>query len=1083
MNVKISKPLCGLSLLILLFSSSAIAQKDVSGRLISVETKDPIQSASVQLKGQKTGTSSNQEGLFTLRVPSDAGILIISSVGFNTKEVSIGGKTSLGDIALEPLTGSLNEVVVTGYTSQLKKDITGSVSVIDVKEMNKQPTAQLANQLQGQASGVTVLSSGQPGEEPQIRIRGINTFGNNTPLFIVDGVPTQNISTINTNDIASVQVLKDAGAASIYGSRASNGVIIVTTKKGRGKVQVTYDGYYGTQRPKSGNIWNILSPQDMAQLKFNALANSGTPISASNPDALYGSGSKPILPDYINPTGAKEGDPSVDPSRYNVNPDYTTGNQLSDFYRIVKANKTGTDWYHEVNKPASIQNHDLTVSGGGDQGRYFLSMQHFNQEGTVIYTYLKRYSLRVNTEFNLSKKIRIGENLAYSVTDNNRITPGEGSFIGMAFREQPLIPVRDIMGNFAGTFGGQLGNAQNPVANAYRTRNNSGLGNRLFANVYGEADILPELTFRTSFGGESYAGTYHSFQYPTYENVENSSKNAYSESSYYGYNWTWTNTLNYRKTFGDHTVSLLAGVESYDNNYREMGGTTSDYFSFDPMYTNLSTGSGTPTSYSNRSTDGLWSQFGRLDYSFKNRYLLSATVRRDGSSKFVNNQYGVFPAVTAAWRLSEENFMKNVSWISDLKIRGGWGVMGNQLNVNTGNGYFTYNSNKNASYYDIAGTNNSIQQGFRAGQIGNPDAKWERDINSNIGLDATFLDGKVDFTIDYYKKDIKDLLYNPALPATAGNGTPPFVNIASMENTGIDLQLGVHSNFGRDLKFDGSMTFTTYNNKITKVTESADYFLTGDTRRFGQSINRNQVGHSVGQFYGYNITGFWNDQAEIDKANDEAKKATGNSTANYQTDIGLGRFRYEDVNGDGVITDADRTFIGNPNADFSYGLNLGLTYKAFDFSMFLYGTYGNDIWNNVKWWLDFYPSFAGAKSNTALNDSWTPERKNAKAPRQENKGFVSTNGVPNSYYIEKGNYLRAKNVTLGYTFSPDLLRKAYINSCRIYVQGANLFTITKYSGADPEVTASSQGGVTDFGVDEGAYPSTRNFIFGINLKF
>ena len=1084
MNHKIRKPFVGFLLLFVFLSSSLIAQKTVTGRVINQSTNDPVQGASVQVKGSTSGTSTNQDGLFNLQVPSDQSIIVISSVGFQKSEISVSGRTALGDIALITQAGSLNEIIVTGYTSQLKKDITGAVSVINVEEMTKQPTAQLANQLQGQASGVTVLSSGQPGEEPQIRIRGINTFGNNTPLFIIDGVPTQNISTINPNDVASVQVLKDAGAASIYGSRASNGVIIVTTKKGRGKVQVTYDGYYGTQRPKSGNIWDILSPQDMAQLKFTALANSGTPVTSANPDALYGGGTTPVLPDYINPTGAKEGDASVDPSLYNVNPDYTTGNQLSAFYRIVKANKTGTDWYHEVNKPAPIQNHDITVSGGGEQGKYYLSMQYFNQEGSVIYTYLKRYTLRVNTEFNLSKKIRIGENLAYSITDNNRITPGEGSFIGMAFREQPLIPVRDIMGNFAGTFGGQLGNAQNPVANAYRTRNNNGLNNRLFANVYGEADILDDLTFRTSFGGESYAGTYHSFQYPTYENVENSSKNAYSESSYYGFNWTWTNTLNYRKSFGDHTASLLAGVESYNNNYREMGGTTSDYFSFNPDYTNLSTGSGTPTSYSSRSTDGLWSQFGRLDYSYKNRYLLSATVRRDGSSKFVNNQYGVFPAITAAWRLSEESFMKNVSWISDLKIRGGWGVMGNQLNVNTGNGYFTYNSNKNASYYDIAGTNNSIQQGFRTGQIGNPDAKWERDINSNIGLDATFLDGKVDFTIDYYKKDIQDLLYNPALPATAGNGTPPFVNIASMENTGIDLQIGTHTNIGRDLRFDASLSFTTYNNKITKVTESADYFLTGDTRRFGQSINRNQVGHSVGEFYGYNITGFWNDQAEIDKANDEARKATGSATANYQTDIGLGRFRYQDVNGDGIITDADRTFIGNPHADFSYGLNLGLAYKKFDFSMFLYGTYGNDIWNNVKWWLDFYPSFAGAKSNTALYDSWTPENKNATAPRQENKGFVSTNGVPNSYYIEKGSYLRAKNVTLGYTFSsPDLMRKASISSFRIYLQAANLFTITNYSGTDPEVTASSQGGVTDFGVDEGAYPSTRNFIFGINLKF
>ena len=1083
MTHKTKKISVGLLLLFVFLGGSTFAQKTVTGRVINKATNDPVQGVSVEVKGSRTGTSTNQNGVFDLRVPADGSTLIFSSVGYQPLEMSVAGKSNLGDIGLTVQSGSLNEIVVTGYTSQAKKDITGAVSVVNVEEMNKQPTGQLANQLQGQASGVTVLSSGQPGEEPQISIRGINTFGNNKPLFIIDGVPTQNISDFNPNDVASVQVLKDAGAASIYGSRASNGVIIVTTKKGRGKVQVSYNAYYGTQQPKSGNIWNILSPQDMAQLKFNALANSGTPISPSNPDALYGPGPTPVLPDYITPTGAKEGDASVNPSLYNVNPDYTSGNELSGFYRIVKANKAGTDWYHEVNKPAPIQSHNLTVSGGGDQGKYYLSLEHFNQEGTVIYTYLKRYALRVNTEFNLSKRIRVGENLSYSITDNNRITPGEGSFLGMAFREQPIIPVRDIMGNFAGTFGGQLGNARNPVADAYRTRNNSGLNNRLFTNVYGEADIFPELTFRTSFGGESYAGNYHSFEYPQYENVENASRNSYTESSYYGYNWTWTNTLNYRKTFGEHNLSLLAGVESYNNNYRDMGGTTTDYFSFDPNYPTLSTGSGTPTSYSNRSSDALWSQFGRLDYSYKDRYLLSATIRRDGSSKFVTEQYGVFPSLTAAWRLSEESFMDNVTWLTDLKIRGGWGVMGNQLNVNVNNPYFTYNGNKNASYYDIGVTNNSIVQGFRTGQIGNPDAKWESDINSNIGLDLTILNGKVDFTIDYYRKDIQDLLLNPDLPATAGSGVAPYVNIASMKNTGLDMQLGIHTNFGKDVKFDAGLTFTTYNNKITKVTESANYFLRGDGRRFGETFNRNQVGHSSGAFYGYQITGFWNDQTEIDAANQEAQKASGNPAAVYQTDIGLGRFRYQDTNGDGIITDADRTFIGSPHADFTYGLNLGITYRNFDLSTFLYGSYGNDIWNNVKWWLDFYPSFAGAKSHTALYDSWTPDHKNATAPIQENKGFKSTNGVPNSYFVEKGSYLRAKNVTLGYTFSPEILNKAYISSLRIYVQAANLFTITNYSGADPEVTGSAVGGATDFGVDEGAYPTTRNFIFGINLKF
>ena len=1059
------------------FMQSFAQQKTITG---TVTAKDgtPLVGASVVVVGQTTGETTGSNGTFSISVPANAKTLRISYVGYESQDEAISGRTNIS-VTLAPSATNLNEIVVTGYGTQRKKDITGSVAVVNVENMNKQPTGQLSNQLQGQASGITVIGSGQPGEEPQITIRGVNTFGNNTPLFVIDGVPTQNISDFNPNDIASVQILKDAGAASIYGSRASNGVVIITTKQGQGKVKITYDGYYGTQRPQSGNIWHILSPQDMAQLKFDALANSGTPVTAATPDPLYGPGPTPVLPDYINPTGAHNGDPSVDPSLYNVNPEYSNPDDLANFYRIVKANKTGTDYYHAVNKPAAIQNHNLSVSGGGDLGRYFLSMEYFNQEGTVIETYLKRYTLRANTEFNISKRIKVGENLSYSIVDNNRITPGEGSFIGMAFREQPLIPIYDIMGNFAGTFGGQLGNAQNPVADAYRTRNNSGLNNRLFANVYADVDLLTDLTFHTSFGGESYAGTYHSFQYPTYERVENSSKNSYSESSYYGYNWTWTNTLNYRKTFGDHKVSVLAGVEAYDNNYREMGGTTSDYFSFDPNYTNLSTGSGTPTSYSDRSTDGLWSQFGRVDYSYKDRYLLSGTVRRDGSSKFVNQQYGVFPAVTAAWRISQEDFMKNISWLSDLKIRAGWGVMGNQLNVNPSNGYYTYSSDKNSSYYDIGGTNNSIQQGFQAGQIGNPDAKWEKDVNTNIGLDATLFQGKVDFTIDYYEKDIKDLLYNPSLPATAGSGTPPYVNIAGMKNTGVDMQLGGHFNISNDLKFDGSLSFTSYNNKITKITESADYFLSGDARRFGQSINRNQVGHSIGSFYGYDITGFWNSEDEISSANLQAQKATGDSTSVYQTDIGLGRFRYADTNGDGIVTEADRTFIGNPNPKFTYGINLGLTYKRFDFSMFLYGSQGNDIWNNVKWWLDFYPSFAGAKSETALYDSWTPTNHNAKAPLQENKGYVSTNGVPNSYYVENGSYLRAKNITLGYTFSPNIFKRASISSLRIYVQAANLFTITNYSGVDPEVT----GSVTDFGVDEGAYPSTTNYLVGINLKF
>jgi TonB-linked SusC/RagA family outer membrane protein len=1064
-----------------LSSIISFAQRVITGKVTGADNQ-PASGATVTVTGTNVATQTDATGSFSITVPPGKNSLTVTSVGFEPLNLPISGSEPLS-ATLKAATSNLNEVVVTGYTAQRKKDVTGSVAVVNVEEMNKQPTGQVANQLQGQAAGVTVIGSGQPGEEPQIRIRGINTFGNNTPLFVIDGVPTQNISTLNPNDIASMQVLKDAGASSIYGSRASNGVVIITTKTGKtGKTTVTYDGYYGTQVPKSGNVYNILTPQEMAQLKFNALANSGTPVTATKPDALYGGGAVPVLPDYIYPTGAMEGDPRVNPALYNVNPFYSTSAELNSFYRIVRANKTGTDFYHEIFRSAPTQSHNVSVSGGNERGRYLMSVNYLNQQGTLINTHFKRYTLRANTQFTVVKGVRVGENLAYSIVDNPRIGAlAEGSAIGMAFRQQPIIPVYDIKGNYAGSSGPGLGNARNPVAIQKRTSDNRGYGNRLFGNLYADVDFLRNFTFHTSFGGESFSGFSRAFTYPEYENSENNSVNTYTETSNYGFNWTWTNTLNFRKTFNVvHNLSILIGTESFNAKKDTNNANTQGYFSFDPNFTTLNTGSGTMSHISQRTTQGLWSQFGRIDYSFKDRYLLSGTVRRDGSSLFVNNKYGVFPAVTAAWRLSEENFMRGVPWIRDFKIRVGWGIMGNQLNVNPNNGFYTYVADRTSSYYDVAGTNNSLQSGLQVGQIPNPNAKWEKDINSNIGIDATLFNGVVDITADYYKKDIQDLLFNPTFPGTAGTGTVPFSNVAQVKNHGVDLAVGVHTNIIQDLKLNVTATFTNYHNEITTVADNQTFFFSGSQRRFGVNFVRNQVGHPIGAFYGYKIAGFWNDAAEIAAADQLAVKATNNPAATYQTAEGVGRFRYEDVNGDGQITADDRTFIGNPNPKFTYGLNIALDYKNVDFSMFLYGSQGADIWNNVRYWTDFYPSFAGAKSKTALYDSWTPTNHNAKAPIQENAGTFSTNNTPNSYYIENGSYLRAKNVTLGYTFPSSLLGRYGFSTFRIYVQAANLFTITKYTGLDPEINGN---GVTEFGIDEGSYPSQKQYLVGVSLKF
>lgn len=1065
----------------------------ITGRVTSAEDGAPLPGVNIIVKGTSVGTTTDTDGSYTISVTPGAK-LVVSFIGYATREIT--ATQAAVDIVLKAEITALSEVVVVGYTTQRRKDLTGAVSVVNTQQLQQLPAAQLTVQMQGRASGVTVLGSGQPGEAPQVRIRGLNTFGNNSPLYVVDGVPTQNINDINPNDVSSMQILKDAGSASIYGSRAANGVIIITTKRGKDKVRVQYDAYYGLQVPQSGNVWNLLNPQDAAQLKFNALKNTNPNQAIDDP--LYGSGDTPVLPDYITPQGAREGDASVDPALYNVNPNYTSVEEYNKFYRITRASKSGTDWFHEIFKSAPITSHNLSLSGGSDQGSYLFSVNYFNQKGTLINTYLKRYTLRSNSEYRVSNQIRIGENIAFSVSDNPRINAlQEGSAVSMAFREQTIIPVHDIKGNYAGGYGAGLGNASNPVAEQERTGNNSGLNNRLFGNVFAEIDFLEDFTLRTSFGGELYSGAYRSFSYPTYEDQENTTTNSYTENNFSGHNWTWTNTLNYQRIFNAiHDVKVLVGTEFYQNNGAYSGGTTNGYFSFDPDFTNLATGSGTQTNYSAKYSDALFSLIGRMDYTLYDKYLLGATLRRDGSSRFLNYRYGWFPAVSAGWRISEENFMDDIAWLDELKIRGGYGVMGNQLNVDAANAYTTYGGDRTSSYYAIDGSNASNAQGFQRTRIGNPDAKWEKNINSNIGIDLGLWSGRLDLTIDYFRKEIKDLLYNPELAGTAGLGTVPYVNVARMRNQGIDLSVSTEFDLTADLKLTAMVTFTTYSNKIIAIADGVDYFDQEGRRFSGSYIVRNAVGHSIGEFYGYKVAGFWDSQQEINQANAEAQQATGSPSAIYQSDVAVGRFRYTDTNGDNQITEADRTFLGNPNPDFSYGINIGATYRGFDFSIFLYGTHGNDIWNNVKWWTDFYANFQGAKSQTALYDSWTPDRQDAKAPIQETVGSFSTASVPNSYFVEKGSYLRAKNIQLGYTLPGGLLSKLKIERVRIYVQLANAFTITKYSGLDPEIgitsnTDNTSGGslnqsfssTTSFGIDEGVYPNQRQFLIGINASF
>jgi TonB-linked SusC/RagA family outer membrane protein len=1023
--------------------------------------------------GTQIGTATDVNGQYSLDVPSEDATLQFSFVGYSTQQIPVQGRSTI-NVALEPATLTGTEVVVVGYSTQQRRDLTGSVEVVDTEDLARISEAQISDQLQGMASGVNVISSGQPGRDPQIRIRGINTFGDNSPLYVVDGVTTQSINDLNPNDIESIQVLKDASAASIYGARASNGVVIIETKQGAGDLTVQLNTYAGvSKQPDETNPWNMLDPQGRAELEWLAFRNSG--LTPSDPQ--YGEGSEPVLPDFILPTGAMEGDPGTDPSEYFVNPFYTDPAQLQEFNQIVRANKDGTDWFNEIMRTAPMVKSDLTVSGGSQQGSYLFSAGYVNQEGTLLRTGLERYSLRANTTFNVNDHIRIGENLSYTIEENllaSELT--EGGSLGMAMRARPIVPVRDIMGNWAGSAGGGLGNPSNPVAIAERTRNNQTSDKRLFGNVFAEVSFLNDFIFRTTFGGSINSGYVSTFAFPTYENSENNSRNALSETAWNNYDWTLSNTLNYNTTFSqNHNVTVLAGAEWLKTKNRFETGGVESFFSFDPNFVNLANGAGTKTVNSGVTVTSLVSQFGKIDYNYAGRYFLSGTLRRDGSSKFLSDRYGFFPAASAGWRISEEPFMEDVlPWLTDLKFRVGWGVMGNQLNVTANNAYTLFGSRNFA--YDITGSNSNTALGFVASQIGAPGAQWERDEALNIGVDIAVLSGQLEATVDYYQKDIEDLLFNPELPATAGRASPPFINVASMRNTGVDASIRGQTDVG-GVQISGGLNFTSYNNEITGIAEGFDSF-SEESRRFNASnIVRNEVGQEMSSYYGYQIVGFWQNQGEIDEANANAPSGT------YQTAAAPGRFRYEDVNGDGQITADDRTFLGSPNPDFTYGINLNFTYSSWDLGMSLFGSQGAQVWNQVKWWTDFFSGFNGAKARVALEDSWTPDNPDAEAPIQETERTFSTNQVPNSYFVEDASYLRIQSLQLGYTLPSRWIERLGAQRLRLYVQASNLYTFTGYSNPEPEIGGSSPEDVTSFGIDEGSFPTPRQFLGGVNLTF
>jgi TonB-linked SusC/RagA family outer membrane protein len=1058
--------------LAVLFCGTAIAQEiEVSGT-VSTSTGETLPGVSIALEGTQIGTTTDLDGNYTIDAPSD-GVLVFSFIGYQTVREQITGRTTI-DVIMDETIANLDELIVTGYSSQRRGDVTGAVASVDIESVERESSASVLERLDGRVPGVTVQNSGSPGSRNTVRIRGISSFQNNDPLYIIDGTPVQDsyANWLNPNDIASIQVLKDASAASIYGSRANNGVIIIETKKGSvGQPQVSLNLRTGIASPVRGyDDFVITDPLQYHEVIKRSYENAGQSV----PQNIYGDPNNPSIPNYIWPNDGTSQTMNVDEGSYSF------PNNL-----IMPASQ-GTNWWDEVFGTGLQQSYNISVAGGSENHNYNVSFNYLDQEGTAAYNQYQRGTVRVNTEFDLGM-LTIGENVSLSMDQSIGGIGGdpggyaEGGFIGKNILMQPIVPVYDIAGNFASGKAVTLGNQGNPLKAAWQGKDSPNRGTRMFGNVFGRFDVQEKVLFTSRLGFNLSEGSGRGFT-PIYpENSEPSLTNGINEYNDVTTDWTWTNTLQYLDSFaGSHNVDVLLGQEMNETNYRGMSGSINALLNTnvdsryiqdalaDPNTKNVS-------SYGFKAS--LLSFFGKVAYNYDQRYFFDVTVRRDGSSRLGStNRWGTFPAFSVGWRVSNESFLQDSELISNLMLRAGWGITGNQQ-IPAGSTVNQYGGSTGDTFYNISGDGSSIVQGFRQTVRGNSDLKWEENESINVGVDLEMFDGRFNFALDVYQRDTNDLLFSPQLPATAGIASPPVVNIGQMRNTGFDFTVGTRGTFGSDLNWTLSFNGSHYQNEIRRIDGSANFFYgeSVDTRHDFRTIN--QVGESIGSFFGLKTDGFFMDEADV------------NSHAT-QDGAAPGRIKFVDTNGDGNISAADRTIIGTPHPDFTGGLDFGLQYKSWDFNATLFASIGNDIYDVQKEYYVFR-TFSTTVREDLLTESAIVENgrvtNNPKYPRLDLNDTFS-GGQASDFWVEDGSYLRMRNLQIGYTLPGGIIPG--LRNARIYVQGENLFTITGYDGLDPSLpaanTSNAQGADTRdqyFGIDRGSYPSNRIFSLGINASF
>ena len=897
---------------------------------------------------------------------------------------------------------TIEEVVVIGYGKAKAKDLTGSVSVINLNKTGNQPVADIGQAIQGRASGVTVINSGEPGSNVTFRIRGTGTIQNNNPLIVVDGMPLNGgLNQINMSDVESINILKDASSTAIYGSRGANGVVMITTKRGAKGGILNFDTFTGIQ--SVSNMIKVLDASQYAQLNNEMLANGGlTPN-----------------PEFANPSSLG----------------------------------AGTNWLGALFNPSILSSYSLSYGDRSEKSNLYVSTSYFNQKGVVLNTNYDRYIVQINGDTKLKSFLKIGNSvkLQHDIKKNGSYDI-KGTILSL-----PTRPIYDTNGNWAGPGSNPLlyGDIDNPIGKATIVENST-KGYNIQGNIYAEAEIIKDLKFK-SLGGIETNIWYNRTWSPKYSWGVKSQENSYLfEGSNRSITLLWDNTLTYDKTIGKHHINAVVGSSAQNNKYNYLSASVQKFASDNTQQ--IDNGILQPVQHGNASEWAIMSYLGRVNYNFANKYYVTATIRRDGSSRFgMDNRWGWFPSAALAWRISNENFLKNSNVINNLKLRLGYGITGNQ---EIGN--YSFSSSYNTYLYNF---NNSYVSAVLPTVLPNPNVKWEGQEQYNAGFDLDLFNNRISLIVDGYVKNTNDMLVPMSVPVTSGYSDVyvPSINAGKIQNKGFEVTLSTKNIIKNDFKWSSDAVFSYNKNNVESI--NSDTPIITASGGFNSAIGLIKAGYPVNVFYGYITDGIFQNQAEVDS---HAVQMPGSNSA---TSTAPGDIRFKDLNNDGVVNDKDRTIIGNPNPKFTFSFNNTFSYKNFDLTIFLQGSYGNDIFNANRMYTEAMSIIQN--QSTAVLGRWTGEGTSNNIPRAI-YGDPNQNSRVSDRYIEDGSYLKIKNINLSYTLPKDVFGQNF-NSVKIFVSAQNLVTWTKYSGFDPEVPVN--------GIDNGTYPITRTVSLGLNIGF